>query len=351
MPVMRTTLTLHRDFAALALLAPLALSAAASADRIEATFAQPALDRWMYPFNTTPGTRPVISTFGSTPGAAEFDSRDGQMLVAFDTDAQVEPGLGASTYTVTRAVLSVQVSNDLVWAYDPTQDPWQCFVAQGDPAWQADADAGQPVECYGVGFRNGWTVDTFLENSAYAPTGSNVLLPGIRNVFAADAPTPGTLRDVSQSPRGRFDPAPFAVGSIEGLEPGALVPGMSIMRFELNVADPSVQAYVQQALDGGRLMLALTSLTFVEQQAGQFPSFIAKENALVTFGLAVPASLELDVSIGGGCVPADLNCDGVVNGADLGLLLTGWGTSGPGDLNGDGIVGGSDLGALLSAWG
>ena len=47
----------------------------------------------------------------------------------------------------------------------------------------------------------------------------------------------------------------------------------------------------------------------------------------------------------------DLNGDGVVNGADLGLLLGAWGTPGPGDLNGDGTVTGSDLGLLLGAWG
>lgn len=50
------------------------------------------------------------------------------------------------------------------------------------------------------------------------------------------------------------------------------------------------------------------------------------------------------------CVPADLNCDGVVDGADLGILLGAWGTSGPGDLNDDGLVDGADLGILLGAW-
>jgi len=49
--------------------------------------------------------------------------------------------------------------------------------------------------------------------------------------------------------------------------------------------------------------------------------------------------------------PADLNGDGVVNGADLGALLQQWGTSGSADLNNDGIVNGADLGLLLSAWG
>ena len=47
---------------------------------------------------------------------------------------------------------------------------------------------------------------------------------------------------------------------------------------------------------------------------------------------------------------ADLNQDGHVNGGDLGLLLSQWGTAGSADLNHDGIVDGNDLGQLLAAW-
>ncbi len=48
----------------------------------------------------------------------------------------------------------------------------------------------------------------------------------------------------------------------------------------------------------------------------------------------------------------DLNGDGVVDGADLGLLLSAWGSGGSdADLNEDGVVDGADLGLLLSAWG
>jgi hypothetical protein len=48
----------------------------------------------------------------------------------------------------------------------------------------------------------------------------------------------------------------------------------------------------------------------------------------------------------------DLNGDGTVDGADLGLLLSAWGPcvgACPADLDGDGMVGGSDLGLLLGA--
>jgi hypothetical protein len=50
-------------------------------------------------------------------------------------------------------------------------------------------------------------------------------------------------------------------------------------------------------------------------------------------------------------VPGDLTGDGLVDGADLGLLLAAWGTDDDAaDLNEDGIVDGADLGLLLSLW-
>ena len=50
--------------------------------------------------------------------------------------------------------------------------------------------------------------------------------------------------------------------------------------------------------------------------------------------------------------PGDVTGNGVVDGADLGALLTTWGApKGQGDLNGDGMVDGADLGLLLTKWG
>jgi nitrate/TMAO reductase-like tetraheme cytochrome c subunit len=50
-------------------------------------------------------------------------------------------------------------------------------------------------------------------------------------------------------------------------------------------------------------------------------------------------------------VVGDLDGNGVVNGADLAILLGAWGTAGPGDLNGDGVVNAADLALLLGNWG
>lgn len=49
--------------------------------------------------------------------------------------------------------------------------------------------------------------------------------------------------------------------------------------------------------------------------------------------------------------PADLNGDGTVDGADLGVLLGNWGNAGAGDIDGNGQVDGADLGALVADWG
>lgn len=47
---------------------------------------------------------------------------------------------------------------------------------------------------------------------------------------------------------------------------------------------------------------------------------------------------------------ADLNGDGVVNGVDLAILLSGFGSTEPGDLDGNGAVDGADLTTLLAEW-
>lgn len=60
---------------------------------------------------------------------------------------------------------------------------------------------------------------------------------------------------------------------------------------------------------------------------------------------------ELTFSLAGAAVFGDLNGDGVVDGADLGLLLGAWDTADDAaDLNDDGVVDGADLGLLLGAW-
>lgn len=60
------------------------------------------------------------------------------------------------------------------------------------------------------------------------------------------------------------------------------------------------------------------------------------------------------IEVGQFSVAGDLDGDGDVNGADLGILLASWGPCPRGcnaDFDGDGAVGAADLGILLGAWG
>ena len=66
--------------------------------------------------------------------------------------------------------------------------------------------------------------------------------------------------------------------------------------------------------------------------------------------ICVTAAAACATNCTGTACPADFDADRTVAGADLGILLGGWG--GPDqDLNADGIVNGADLGILLGAWG
>jgi hypothetical protein len=50
----------------------------------------------------------------------------------------------------------------------------------------------------------------------------------------------------------------------------------------------------------------------------------------------------------------DLDCNGVVDGADLGSMLSSWGACAApcaADLDGNGVVNGADLGIQLAQWG
>ncbi|MSR42076.1 MAG: hypothetical protein EXS10_09295 [Phycisphaerales bacterium] len=50
-------------------------------------------------------------------------------------------------------------------------------------------------------------------------------------------------------------------------------------------------------------------------------------------------------------LPGDLNDDGIIDAADLSILLSGWGNPKSGaDINGDGVVDAEDLTILLSNW-
>ena len=327
------------------------IAASALADVIDIQLNQPSLDRWMYPFNSTPGTRSVLTTFGSDrDNQTQFDSRDGQILLAFDTGA-IAP-LESGPYEILEAEVSISFANDLVVTYDPTSDPWQMFLPAGDARRVNDPDAGQPIELAGVGFRGGFTAATFKENSAYAASGLSSLSPGVRNAFAACFDEANNFVDMSNHPRAGFQPNVFAVGKVAGLVAGQFIPQDSVMTFQVNVADANIQNYLQQGMNAGRTFFSLSSLTFVAQQSGNYPAFYAKENAYVQFGLAEAAHLRMKVRPLPTCVSEDLDCSGLIDSGDVSLVLLDIGPcSGcPTDLDHNDVVDSADVSLVLLSY-
>ncbi|MEZ5303359.1 MAG: hypothetical protein R3F11_22370 [Verrucomicrobiales bacterium] len=84
-------------------------AAPATADPQTYAFAEPSLDRWMYPQNATPGTRALASTFSALPSDGGVDDRFGQFLIGFETSSSHPAGLGQENYRITRASVTAVV--------------------------------------------------------------------------------------------------------------------------------------------------------------------------------------------------------------------------------------------------
>jgi hypothetical protein len=243
-------------------------------------------DRWMYPFNGAAGAEPTASVFGA-PGDAMFDDRDAQYWLEFSTGGTIEAGQGAENYVITSAKLTLTLKPEGqqgVWNYDPTQDPWQSYLPGG-----SDPDAGRPIAVTGVGYRNGLSVASFTESSAFSPPGPPT--PSTRNAYASDW-ADGIARDVSNNVRNGFDPNYWGTGTIDGLAPGALAPGGAEVVFEIALT-ADVIAYLQTRLDGGEVDLLVTGI-FPAAQGGAttYPRFQTKEGLASAVG-----RLDLEVQV------------------------------------------------------
>lgn len=260
-------------------------------------FHEPSMDRWVYPFNMSEGSRSAASTYGylEFDGEYNFDNRDGQFLVAYDTSSQIPTGLGNSSYLVHAVTLTVTINTSDAFRYDPTYDSYASYLEGG-----VDNDPGRPIELYGVGYRGGYDTFTYLENSPYAPEDQEYTEGRIRNAYAMGFDENGIPRDVSNNVTDGFESNPWAIGQTNTVIPGDLVPAETVFTFSLNLGNPYILSYIQEALDLGKLDLIISSLHYAEQEiGGTFPSFFTKENILhdPDFGdyLAAQLSIEYDI--------------------------------------------------------
>ncbi len=178
------------------------------------------------------------------------------------------------------------------------------------------------IECDVLGANDGgiWV------RSADAP-GTSVGRKGILLVTAPPSVASGVYWHVV--------PTGDGYGSIIGAAPGLFVPGSNV-HVRIEATGNTYKAYIN-----GSATPATTLIdgTFSHGNVALYDFSGQKFDNVVLNGTLVCS------------IPADLNCDGIVDGTDLGLLLGAWGaSSGEADLNSDGSVDGSDLGLLLGSW-
>jgi hypothetical protein len=281
-------------------------------------YEEPTLDRWMYPFNSTPGSEPLGKTFGAIQ-ITGFDDRDGQFLLGFDTSRIVTPGLALEAYRVQSLTLRATVGVGDHARYDPTWDSVTTLYADGDPTQTPDADAGKPVEIFGVGYRNNWTSLTFGEFSPFSQVGG-FPQEGTRNCFAAEIDADGNVvRDISRQVRQRFEAYPMAVGVTSAVMPGELMPAPTELTFRVDLCSTGARRYIQRGLQQGKLMFMVTSLAPAQGGPGGgtgdviYPEFYTRENAIAVV-LGAQPKLDFVVNLGR---LADVNGDGGVTIDDL----------------------------------
>jgi hypothetical protein len=120
-------------------------------------------------------------------------------------------------------------------------------------------------------------------------------------VFAATYDVDGNATDISRQVRLKQPSTPWGVGLTNAVAPGATVPTDAEFVFDINVADPAIQAYLQRSLAAGRVNLIITSLQEATGGPGGGTStaygvFYTKFNALA-IALGETTSLELNVRI------------------------------------------------------
>jgi hypothetical protein len=227
---------------------------------------EPSMDYFNYRHAINPGTRPAASTWGAV-GDADLEDRAAQFLVRFNTSSVVTPGLGVANYQITSLTLTLTVNLEDSYVYDPTFDTLGTYL---NPA--SDLDAGRPIELFAVGYRNGFSTTNFTESSAYS-TG------GVRNTYAAGFNGGGLLFDVSNNVLNNTEVSPLAIGQIDGVLAGEVVPLEARVTFTITPTDPAVIAWLQASLNAGYLEFMASSLQPSEQMATSgFASFYTKED-------------------------------------------------------------------------
>lgn len=323
----------------------------------ELVFETPSDDRWHYPFNFTPGSRPTASVFGAAGNLdfPNFNDRDGVFLIAWDTSELIEPGQGVGAYNIASLVITLTHLDGTSWPIDLTVDEWFTFdinldgfingdgIPRGEPGdmdgESDDLDPGRPIELFGVGFGPFTAYETWTETTPYV--GSECDIFG-NNCFSEPRdPYPFVFQDETfamlhvednvsgfwnddlETPEVSFTPTPWAVGDPIGYLPGQQTELFDVVfDVDLDLSDGAVHDYFAEQLNAGRLIVAVTSLRETEEMGGDpgsFPVFLTKEGVMFEpTGHAPTLSILLEDAEP---VPGDFDGDGIVDLMDAAVFV------------------------------
>ncbi|TWT37322.1 hypothetical protein KOR34_22700 [Posidoniimonas corsicana] len=389
---------MHRRHAAVVAVGLLASAAGVDANPGAFTYdnAHPEIQMWSYPAGSANGAGAVrdrASTFASFsylngdtnepvfyPGNGLDPSRRGSFLIVADTSESIPLGLPLDRYQIDSLRVTTTLLGNLiseaagrVLPYDNTLDDAESLTVG------QDADAGHPIEMYGLGLQG----DFDAVNFDGSPTQNEFRLGSPRwrqyregeegydpqldpadqsfapyQFFGVD--TQG--RDVENSVNGgysatapenataRFTPDPFAIGKVYDAQGGEFVPGDLLdvgdqFVFEPNLQDAGVLAYLQQSLSDGHLGFSFSSM---HQPAGHtgtiaYPDFYLDDLDVGNNPDGAAPRIELSVTILDPVLAGDYDADGAVDAADYQLWRAQYGTAGPeADGNADGVVDAAD---------
>ncbi|MFM7134937.1 MAG: PQQ-dependent sugar dehydrogenase [Planctomycetota bacterium] len=240
-------------------------------------------------------------------------------------------------------------ADDTVWAYG-LRNPWRCsFDAQTGDLWIADVgqNAVEEIDFQkfdAAGGRNyGWRCTEGTSNTGL--TGCTFGSPSLTGPMHTYTHVSGTTGGYSISGgyvyrgcrmptlQGTYFFADYVSGNIWSFRYDAATNTKSEFTLRNTQITPSLEgAVVNQIVSFGE---DANGEMYVVDHGGQIFKIVPTDG---------------DGSCAPPCAPADLNCDGTINAADLSVLLGNWGNSGAGDIDGNGVVDSVDLAEILNAW-
>ena len=271
---------------------------------------------------------------------------------------RIKPTVGGASpyYTVPASnpfVGGASTADDTVWAYG-LRNAWRCsFDRDTGDLWIADVGQNAVEEINfqaagtGAGRNYGWRCTEGTSNTGL--TGCTFGSPTLTAPIHTYTHVAGTTGGYSLT--GGYVYRGCRIPDLQGTYFFADYVNGNIWTFRYNAATNTKSEFQNRnstlgtSIEGG---VVNQYATFGEDANGEL--YIADHGGQIY--KIIPASGD------GPCTPppapGDLNGDGRVDGADLGLLLAGWGTCGtpcPADLDANGVVNGADIGILLGNWG